>query len=396
MLLRVYYLYEKSPKKCRELSDLVDDLKQVFEFPDDLPVRAHGSRWISFKRKALQRVVDRYGAYLTHLAALVEDTSIKSTDRQRLKGYLLKWRQARIIIGCDLYTDVLKPVSLLSLTLQDDHINVVQGIKYILQSHSSLKKLTSQDPIQWPTTKVVFSRLKAENGGKVYQGAELQHFTATTAKACANQALTDPKSLDDHMRARLEWSDVNVMRSILLVLDTQSWQLSNESEDISDDDRLTEIKSALLSIIDVFRAPLEAKGADLTSILDEIKDIVEYARTYLRIGSDSYNKIWYQLHSSPDSVKWPNILLVSELLFSLPFSTAKVERLFSMLKIIKNERRTNLNVSTVNDLLEVSTEGPSLSSFSADAAIDLWWSDTSSLEKSQPKTSQGVQETQQH
>ena len=381
MLLRVYYLYEKSPKKCRELSDLVDDLKQVFEFPDDggnLPVRAHGSRWISFKRKALQRVVDRYGAYLTHLAALVEDTSIKSTDRQRLKGYLLKWRQARIIIGCGLYTDALKPVSLLSLTLQDDHINVVQGIKYILQSHSSLKKLTSQDPIQWPTTKVVFSRLKDENGGKVYQGAELQHFTATTAKACANQALTDLKSLDDHMRARLEWSDVNVMRSILLVLDTQSWQLSNESEDISDDDRLTEIKSALLSIIDVFRAPLEAKGADLTSILDEIKDIVEYARTYLRIGSDSYNKIWYQLHSSPDSVKWPNILLVSELLFSLPFSTAKVERLFSMLKIIKNERRTNLNVSTVNDLLEVSTEGPSLSSFSADAAIDLWWSDTSS------------------
>ena len=140
------------------------------------------------------------------------------------------------------------------------------------------------------------------------------------------------------MRARLEWSDVNVMRSILLVLDTRSWQLSNESEDISDDDRLTEIKSALLSIIDVFRAPLEAKGADLTSILDEIEDIVEYARTYLRIGSDSYNKIWYQLHSSPDSVKWPNILLVSELLFSLPFSnTAKVERLFSMLKIIKNK-----------------------------------------------------------
>ena len=99
------------------------------------------------------------------------------------------------------------------------------------------------------------------------------------------------------MRARLEWSDVNVMRSILLVLDTRSWQLSNESEDISDDDRLTEIKSALLSIIDVFRAPLEAKGADLTSILDEIEDIVEYARTYLRIGSDSYNKIWYQLYT---------------------------------------------------------------------------------------------------
>jgi hypothetical protein len=80
MLLRLYYVYEKSPKKCHELSDLIDDL---FEYPEggNLPVRAHGSRWISYKRKALQRVVDRYGAYLTHISALTEDTSIKSADR---------------------------------------------------------------------------------------------------------------------------------------------------------------------------------------------------------------------------------------------------------------------------------------------------------------------------
>lgn len=120
MLLRLYYLYEKSPKKCRELSDLINDLKEVFQFPDggNLPMRAHGSRWITYKRKALQRVVDRYGAYMSHLATLTEDRSIKSTDRQRLKGYLLKWREARMIIGSAMYTDALQPASLLSLTLQ--------------------------------------------------------------------------------------------------------------------------------------------------------------------------------------------------------------------------------------------------------------------------------------
>ena len=64
MLLRLYFLYEKSPKKCHELLDIVEDLKDVFEFPKggNLPVRAHGSRWINYKRKALLRVVDRYGA----------------------------------------------------------------------------------------------------------------------------------------------------------------------------------------------------------------------------------------------------------------------------------------------------------------------------------------------
>ena len=157
MLLRLYYLYEKSPKKCRDLSDLGGDLKEVYELPEgvNLPVRASRSRWITHKRKALQRVVDRYGAYLNHLAALTEDKSIKSTDRQRLKGYLLKWRQARMIIGSALYTDALKPASLLSLTLQNDDIDVVQGIKNILKSHTSLNKLTSQDVVEWPVSKMV-------------------------------------------------------------------------------------------------------------------------------------------------------------------------------------------------------------------------------------------------
>ena len=97
MLLRLYYLYEKSPKKCHDLSDLVSDLKDLYEFSvgGNLPVRASSSCWIVHKRKALQRVVDRYGAYLNHLIMLTEDkTIINSTDRQRLKGYLLRCRQA--------------------------------------------------------------------------------------------------------------------------------------------------------------------------------------------------------------------------------------------------------------------------------------------------------------
>ena len=57
MLLRLYYLYHKSPKKCR---DLVAVIKEVFELPNggNLPIRSQGSRWINHKRKALLRVID--------------------------------------------------------------------------------------------------------------------------------------------------------------------------------------------------------------------------------------------------------------------------------------------------------------------------------------------------
>lgn len=60
----------------------------------------------------------------------------------------------KMIIGSALHTDALKPASLLSLTLQDYDINIVQGIKHILKFYSLLVKLTSQSPVKWPVTKV--------------------------------------------------------------------------------------------------------------------------------------------------------------------------------------------------------------------------------------------------
>ena len=179
-----------------------------------------------------------------------------------------------MIIGSALHTDVLKPASLLSLTLQDDEIDVAHGINHILKSHTSLKKLTTQNPAEWPVTKWVLSD---ENGGKVYQGAELHGFRDNTIKTCQDQALADMKSLDEWMRTRLEWSGVDFLRSVLLFLNTQSWQLKEpepeefESSASGIDDRSIEVKAAFVSITDIFRAPLQAKGVDLTAILDEIE-----------------------------------------------------------------------------------------------------------------------------
>ena len=111
MLLRIYYLYEKSPKKCRELESVAKELQQVFDLVKggDRPIRSCGTRWITHKRNALQRIVDRYGVYIAHLSTLVQDSSLKAADRARLKGYLLKWKQPKMLMACCFYIDALKP-----------------------------------------------------------------------------------------------------------------------------------------------------------------------------------------------------------------------------------------------------------------------------------------------
>ena len=63
MLLRLHYLnIFKVSKKSRELSDIVEDLKEVFEFPKggNLPVRSHGSMQVV----STSKINFRYGAYI--------------------------------------------------------------------------------------------------------------------------------------------------------------------------------------------------------------------------------------------------------------------------------------------------------------------------------------------
>jgi len=391
MLLRLYLIYSKSPKKTRELCDIVIDLKEVFEIPEggDIPVRAQGTRWIAHKRKAMQRVVDRFGAYVNHLTTLSVDTSINSTDRARLKGYLHKWQQSSILIGCALYVDVLKSPSFLSLSLQKENLDVVMALQHILRSVKHLKALAESCPDEWPTIKLVLSKITSdEEANSVYQGAILKSFTPSIVCSCQDQALHDLLRLDQMMRSRLEWSDIKLLRSILVFIDTQSWvrngndmgssliDLSSSDTELEpDDSTMASIYDAVDYITSSFKEPLEKQGVGLLALRDEIEEVVCYSRKYFALQKENYQKIWFKLYTTPDAKKWPNVLLLCELIFSLPFSNGIVERIFSILKVIKTEKRTNLSVDSLRDLLEIKVEGPAFDDFIPRPAVELWWKD---------------------
>ena len=112
-----------------------------------------------------------------------------------------------------------------------------------------------------------------------------------TLKRKAPLVVADAKQKEAKWQVSREMAEnVNLMRSIILFLDTQSWKDSSDDESTGSDSRLSEIKSSLVSISETFRAPLETKGVVLNSILDEMEDIVDYARIYLRLGCDNYSQ----------------------------------------------------------------------------------------------------------
>ena len=90
-----YYIYKKSPKKCRELEEIFTSLKQCLhngDMPDkgNKLIHACGTRFIDHKVAAINRFIDHFRAYLSHLCSLTEDNSITSADKQKLKGYISK------------------------------------------------------------------------------------------------------------------------------------------------------------------------------------------------------------------------------------------------------------------------------------------------------------------
>ena len=145
-LLQVYFMYEKSPKKCRELEMVVHELRsclQLTEMPTkggSRPLRACDARFVTHKVAALGRLVDRFGAYPCHLATLTKDRGIKASDKQKLKGNLLKWTSSKFLLGCAFFHGLLKPIAILCKVLQDGELCVVQAIESILKIKWSMDK----------------------------------------------------------------------------------------------------------------------------------------------------------------------------------------------------------------------------------------------------------------
>ena len=99
-------------------------------------------------------------------------------------------------------------------------------------------------------------RVSEESAQKLYQGAALKNFTDEVFTNCSRQALSGLQNLDGKMRERLEWTDVKLLRAILVFRDTCSWAARGE---MADDD-MAEIRAAVEHIITVFREPRRQKG----------------------------------------------------------------------------------------------------------------------------------------
>jgi len=179
------------------------------------------------------------------------------------------------------------------------------------------------------------------------------------------------------LKNRLEWTDLKFIRDVILFLATRGWQKLVDEESQSE--------QAINCLTSKFKVPLEATGVIVELIVDEFRDMLSHATQFISLSSTNYQMVWWRLFHSPNAFYWTNVQTLTRLLFSLPLSNGKLERVFSTMKNIKMEKRSLMSNETLDDLLAINVDKVNAEDFNADHSIQLWWKTKTRHPNPQPR-----------
>jgi hypothetical protein len=264
----------------------------------------------------MKRVLAKYGAFTHHLLTLSEDSSVKAVDRAKLKGYYTKWIQGKYILGCAVFVDLLLPCAIFSKVMQSDEIDILGALNSLLKTIQETDKLASKPLHQWPTYAATQKKFTEEGGEKSYQSQVVQCLSGAETYYAAHCEDYCSRVIQC-IRTRLAWSDLQVMRDIVYFLSTHGWEkVLQEAEEDS-----VEFMEPVSRLVQKFEVPLESAGANKDEICSEFKEMIQYGTQYISLATLDYRSTWWRLFHAPVSSDWSSVLILAELLFSLPAST---------------------------------------------------------------------------
>ncbi|XP_067670765.1 zinc finger protein 862-like [Haliotis asinina] len=141
----------------------------------------------------------------------------------------------------------------------------------------------------------------------------------------------------------------------------QSWPSVEDSKDFGDSD--------IHVIFRQFSNTLTSAGITKDGVDQEWRLMKKIL--YKRFVSNLPQQKWTDIHRQ-FSEQFSEILVLMDLLQSLPPTSVSCEASFSQMKLIKTSRRCRMRQSTLNTLMTVKLHAPSITDFDPEKAIDRW------------------------
>ena len=319
MLLKLYYLYKKSPKRLRELNEF----GEIFEKIVPKPSKSSGTRWISHKVQSMEIVLFNYGVFITHLESLAQ-TDSQALKRAKLVGFARKWVQAKYPIHLALYLDILQPIKVLSLVMQQEIHDPVVQLKHIRDFTWSMTKLSAllQESIEKTTTHLTnFMKFQKEvtfkEGAYIYQNIKLLNYDVSNDSIIRSyddiiKLLTDSTSKRfANLQSHPVFKNINI-------LDCSRWP--NETESLS-----SYGEKEINKLVKHFSELLLKNSCCIDDVISEWDLLkLEVHSIFTECKTLKYLEIW-QVFNSDYKDRCKSILHIIKLLLITPTTNAKLE-----------------------------------------------------------------------
>ena len=348
------------------------------------PKRASGTRWISHKMEAMKICLDKWGLYINHLENISKDAKCKPEERAKMIGYLRKWKKARIPVLLALFIDLLEIPSILSKCFQDDQIDTVNSSLFLAKAKKRLQLFKNKTFEKLPHVKHFLDRCERIDDKVFYQDVELVGFNDALESAKVTKELMVEKVVSCvSVRLEIEKDSECVFKQVTQILNTEGW--SRSDEDGEDDTEFAD--EDIISLKQRFQNPLLAAGVSASDadFLDQWHSLIEYAKEFLSVSSTPYRVCWRRIFQSPRRSNWKDVLILIRLLFTIPISNAKLERMFSKMKQVKVIHRCSLSEGRLENILRIVEDGPSITNFNLIDAVNLWLSGKDRRSNQQPR-----------
>ena len=119
--------------------------RKEFDVGGYRPKKCNGIRWISHKIAAMKMYLDKWGINIQHLEKLCQDQSTKTKERAKLKGYLTKWNDSKMLFFLTMCIDILEIASELSVSMQSDKTDTVNTIYFLSKTKDRLDLLKKKE-----------------------------------------------------------------------------------------------------------------------------------------------------------------------------------------------------------------------------------------------------------
>ena len=374
MLLKLFYLYRKSPKRLRELKVF----GKIYDQSVPKPYKSYGTRWIAHKLKAMEIVLNNYGIFIKHLESLAH-TDSQALKRTEITGEAKKWANAKYPIHLAVYLDVLTPLKVLSLGFQKEKHDPVTAVRRITEFNWTMGKLkllldASLDGDNGNRlthfTKFMKQTQETEDGKFIYQEIELKFFAIhrQSVQESYHEIIT---SLSSSMEGRFEDIIASpVFKPLVPILDVSKWPSDDENLFSYCDDKIVNLREH-------FKLLLIQNDCNIEDIPGEWDTLKQFVSPMVAgLVNVDYLEIWSKIITNSDVKKsCANVLHLIELLLITPFTNAKLERVFSRMNRIKTDSRNRLGQERLEIQLRVGEEGVDITLFNPDPYIQKWYSE---------------------